>query len=214
MLPYVDKIEFELQPRPTKGADGKPLLYAHHVPAMKCDLDYIDEFCANYRGTHRGEIRNLFETFLEAAGFMLSSGFRLETPIGSFSIKLKLDSDISDPNVVKASDVSYDSVEFIPSKKLIQQANPANRHKGFRKLLTQVGNAQMYDEQAMEAALRRSVSNGYITVKSFQVCSRLKYKSARRYLDGLCEGETPRLRRNKDAGALHYFPVNMPKPDQ
>ena len=140
MLPYVDKIEFELQPRPTKGTDGKPLLYPHHVPAMKCDLDYIDEFCANYRGT--------------------------------------------------------------------------NRHKGFRKRLTQVGNAQMYDEKAMEAALRQSVSNGYITVKTFQVCSGLKYKSARHYLDSLCEGEAPRLRRSKDAGALHYFPVNMSDSDQ
>lgn len=214
MLPYVDKIEFELLPRPTKGADGKPLLYPHHVAAMKCDLDYIDEFCANYRGTHKGEIKHLFETFLEAAGFMLSSGFRLETPIGSFDIKLKLNGDVTDPEVVKASDVSYAGVDFIPSKRLTEQANPVQRHKGFRKLLTQVGNAQIYDEQAMESALRRSVSNGYITVKTFQVCSGLKYKSARRYLDGLCEGESPRLRRNKDAGALHYFPVNMPKSDQ
>lgn len=214
MLPYVDKIEFELQPRLTKGTDGKPLLYPHHVPAMKCDLDYIDEFCANYRGTHKGEIKNLFETFLEAAGFMLSSGFRLETPIGSFSIKLKLNGDVSDPELVKASDVSYAGVDFTPSKKLVQQSDPANRHKGFRKRLTQVGNAQMYDEKAMEAALRRSVSNGYITVKTFQVCSGLKYKSARHYLDSLCEGEAPRLRRSKDAGALHYFPVNMSDSDQ
>lgn len=214
MLPYVDKIEFELQPGPNKGADGKPLLFARHVPAVKFDLDYIDRFCANYHGTHRGEIKNLFETFLEVAGSMLSSGFRLKTPIGSFSLKLKLNGNFSDPNVVKASDVSYDGVEFIPSKKLLQQCNPAERKKGFRKRLTQVGNAQMYDEQAMEAALRRSVSNGYITVKSFQVCSGLKYKSARSYLDGLCEGDAPRLRREKDAGAFHYFPVNRQDSDQ
>lgn len=83
---------------------------------------------------------------------MLSSGFRLEIPIGSFSIKLKQDGDISNPEVIKASDVSHAGVELTPSKKLTQQSNLANRHKGFRKRLTQVNNAQMHDEQAMEVA--------------------------------------------------------------
>lgn len=213
MLPYVDKIEFELQPRPTNGPDGKPLLYPRPVPAMKCNLDYIDNYCNEYLKTGKGEIKSLFEDFFNAATHMLSSGFRIETPIGSFCIKLKLNGDFSDPDAVKSGDVDYAGVEFIPSKRLIHQADPATNHKGFRKRNTQVGNAQMHNEQAMDVALRQSIRNGYITIKAFQLFSGLKYKSARSYLDSLCEGETPRLRRDKDAGVLHYFPVTMSKSD-
>lgn len=214
MLPYVNKIEFELLPRPTNGPDGKPLLYARPLPAMKCDLDYIDNFCARYRGTQKGDIKRLFETFIDAAGQMLSSGLRLETPIGSFAIKLKLDGDFTNPERVQATDVSYAGLEFIPSKRFQQEADPHKQHRGFRKRTTQVGNAQMYDPQAMDAALRKSLCNGYTTIKTFQIFSGLKYKSAKRYLDSLCEGDAPRLRRNKDAGALHYFPVSTLKDSQ
>jgi hypothetical protein len=44
-----DGILFELLPRPTKGEDGKPLLYAQPVIERKHTLDNIDDFCAkNY----------------------------------------------------------------------------------------------------------------------------------------------------------------------
>ena len=36
-----DGILFELQPRPTKGDDGKPLLYAQ--PVIEHDLDDLDD---------------------------------------------------------------------------------------------------------------------------------------------------------------------------
>ena len=50
-----DGLFFELQPRPTKGDDGKPLLYAEPVIERKYDLDDIDDFCARYRHTSRGD---------------------------------------------------------------------------------------------------------------------------------------------------------------
>ena len=39
-----DGILFELHPRPTKGDDGKPLLYAQPVIEYKYDLDAIDDY--------------------------------------------------------------------------------------------------------------------------------------------------------------------------
>ena len=46
--------------------------------------------------------------------------------------------------------------------------------------------------------------HGYITIKTFQVYSGLKNKSAQRYLDSLCQGEHPRLRRYKEGRTWHY----------
>ena len=207
MLPYVSKIEFELQPRPTNGPDGKPMLYARLVPAQTLDIDYIDKFCAQYRSTHVDDIKHLFNTFFEAAGLMLASGFRLTTPIGSFAIKLKLDGEYTDPLKVTAHSVSYAGLEFTPSKQFLQEADCAKQGRGFKKRNSQVGNAQMYDPQVMEQALLRSLKDGYTTVKRFCIFSGLKYNSAARYLDSLCQGPTPQLRKVKDAGVLHYFPV-------
>ena len=57
-----DGILFELQPRPTKGDDGKPLLYAQPVIAHRHDLDALDDFCAKYRHTSKGEMKRLFDS--------------------------------------------------------------------------------------------------------------------------------------------------------
>ena len=46
----------------------------------------------------------------------------------------------------------------------------------------------------METALRRSTVNGYITISNFVWASRLKYRSAKRYLDSFCQGDNPSLR--------------------
>jgi hypothetical protein len=49
------------------------------------------------------------------------------------------------------------------------------------------------------------VYNGYITISTFMIYSRLKRKSAQRYLDSLCEGAHPRLRRYREGRTLHYI---------
>jgi hypothetical protein len=68
-----------------------------------------------------------------------------------------------------------------------------------------VGNSQMYDQKAMDEALRKSIRHGYITIKTFQIFSGLKYNSAKNFLDSLCIGEDPRLSCYKDGRTWHYI---------
>ncbi|MCR4810970.1 MAG: hypothetical protein K5896_14105 [Prevotella sp.] len=197
-----DGILFELQPRPTKGDDGKPLLYAQPVIERKYDLNDIDEFCAKYRHTSKGEIKMLFDLFSDVATMWLRRGCRVETPFGSLAPKLKLLGDHTEPEKVTARDVIYGGLEFIPSKQFVKDADCS--HDGFRRQQGSVGNSQMYDPQAMDEALRRSVRHGYITVKAFMGFSHLKRKSAKAYLDSLCEGDHPRLHLYRESRTLHY----------
>ncbi len=197
-----DGILFELQPRPTKGDDGKPLLYAQPVIAHRHDLDAIDDFCAKYRHTSKGEMKRLFDLFSEVATMWLRQGHRVETPFGSLAPKLKLLGDHTDPEKVTGRDVMYGGIEFIPSKQFVRDADCSS--DGFRRQQGSVGNSQMHDPKAMEEALRRSIRNGYVTVSTFMVFSHLKRKSAKAYLDGLCEGDTPRLRRYREGRTWHY----------
>jgi hypothetical protein len=197
-----DGILFELQPRPTKGDDGKPLLYAQPVIERKYDLDAIDDFCAKYRHTSKGEMKRLFDLFSEVATMWLRQGYRVETPFGSLAPKLKLLGNHTDPSKVKGHDVVYGGIEFIPSRQFVSDADCSG--DGFRRKKGCVGNSQMHDPKAMETALRRSIRNGYITISSFMFYSRLKRKSAKTYLDSLCEGENPRLRSYRDGRTWHY----------
>jgi len=76
-----DGVLFELQPRPTRGEDGKPLLYAQPVVEYKYDLDAIDDFCCKYRHTSKGEMKHFFSLLEEVTTMWLRQGQRVETPL-------------------------------------------------------------------------------------------------------------------------------------
>ena len=197
---------FELHPRPTTGDDGKPLLYARPASGQKLDIDALDEYCARHHGCNYGEMKRLFETFIDVASRYIADGYRIETPIGSFSQKVRLVGDHTDPEKVTGRDVFYAGIEYTPSKRFTREVE--RRHRGFRKAGGPVGNAQMYDERAMRSALERSLSLGYTTVHRFQTFSGLKRDSAKRYLDSLCTGDTPTLRCYREGRILHYLPAD------
>ncbi len=203
-----DGIPFILQPRPTKGADGKPLLYAQLMPGRRLTLDWLD---TEFRGQGRyqpGDVKRMFEVFATVVGRYLADGYRIETPIGSFAPRLKIDGDYTEPASVCNGSADLAGIEFTPSQRLRREVK--EHYRGCRKINTVVGNAQMYDERAMQKALRACMAHSdFITVRDFSIYSKLKLKSARHFLDSLCEGDTPRLRRVKRGRILLYFPLDQ-----
>ena len=205
-------IVFELHPGPKHDEEGRPLLYARPASGQKKTMKQLDDFCAEYRNLQRGEMERLFNLFLDVAGDWLAQGYRVETPIGSLAMKLKLVGEHSDPDKVTGRDIMYNGVEFTPSKELIARAG-SNR-EGFRKKSGAVGNSQMYDPKAMEEALRKSLAIGYTSVSSFMHFSGLKRDSAQKFLDSLCQGEDARLRRRRNGKSYIYSPRTVKAPEQ
>lgn len=195
---------FELQPRPTTGEDGKPLLYAHPAAPYKRTMKDVETYCA-FRGLNANLVEMAFNTFMDVCCEWLADGYRVETPLGVFSPKIRLNGDYTDPSKVQGKDVQFAGIELTPSKHFVKMVS--RKQHGFRKKDTPVGNAQMHDERFMAEALRKSVIDGFTTIRIFMTQSRLKYNSARRYLDSLCAGEHPTLKRMKVGGAIHYFPL-------
>ena len=199
-----DGMPFELHPSPIKGEDGKPLLYARPAAPYKRTMKDVKNYCA-FRGVNSGIVDIAFETFIEVCSDWLAEGYRVETPLGIFSPKIKLEGDFTDPAKVQGKDVKYVGIELVPSKRFIKEVG--FKQKGFRRKATSVGNAQMHDEAFMAEALRRSMKAGFTTIRIFMAVSGLKYHSAQRYLDRLCFGEHPTLRQQKIGGSFHYFPL-------
>ena len=195
-------MKYDLLPRPTKGEDGKPLLYARPSVGIKYTMRTLDEFCNRYRGMHKGQLASVLETFIEVAAIHMENGERIETPIGTFAPKIRLTGEHTDPAKVRGVDVVFAGIDFTPSKDFVQQVE--RRQMGFRKSQEQVGNAQMNDSAAMEVALRKSLRNGYTTIQRFAVFSGLKYNSAKRYLEALCQGDDAQYYRYREGRTLHY----------
>lgn len=203
-------MKFELLPGPSKGEDGKPLLYPHPAIGRKWSMRWLDDFCNKYRGMSKGELIRVFETFLEVAAFHMEDGSRIETPFGSFAPKLKMKGNFTDPAKVSHDDVYFDSIEFIPSKRFKHELEK-RLAEGFLKVTKPNGERPEPDEASLEEALQRSLSKGYTTVATFSCASGLKYKTAQRYLNNLCKSEIPRLQRYKDGNAWHYKAITQKK---
>ena len=199
-----DGIEIEIHPRPTKGEDGKPLLYVRPAKGRKKSFKQLDDYCTKYCGLRTGQLQQVFDILMETAGRWLSEGYRVETPIGSFAPKLKLLGEHTDPKTITGKDIVYAGLEFIPSKEFVKEGG--RNREGYRKSKAAVGNSQMYDEKAMDEALRRSLRLGYTTIPDFMVFSGLKRDSAKTYLDSLCKGEHPRLWKVRESRRWLYFP--------
>ena len=56
-----DGIEFEIHPRPTKGEDGKPLLYVRPAKGRKKSFKQLEDFCNKYRNLRTGELQMVFD---------------------------------------------------------------------------------------------------------------------------------------------------------
>ena len=106
-----DGIEFEIHPRPTKGEDGKPLLYVRPAKGRKKSFKQLEDFCNKYRNLRTGELQMVFDVVIDVVGLWLSDGYRVETPIGSFAPKLKLLGEHTDPKTIHGRDIEYAGIE-------------------------------------------------------------------------------------------------------
>lgn len=206
-----DGIVFELHPRPTKGEDGKPLLYAQPHIEKKYSLRELDAKCADYTNMHLHQVDNAFNVARDVISMLLKEGHRVETPFGSFAPKLRLVGDHTDPKKVTGKDIMYAGIEFIPSKEFERLADCS--HHGFRQQDPMFWKpTKVEGEEALEQALRKSMRNGHTTVKRFMLFSGLKETMARRFLNGHCKGEEPLLCSYREGRTVEYFFKKSPSP--
>ena len=205
-----DGLKYELLTRPTKGDDGKPLLYARPAIGIKYSMRMLDDFCHEHRGMHQGELTRALQSFMDVAVIHMKDGARVETPFGSFVAKIRLDGDYTDPKKIKSKNVQFAGIDFIPSKEFLQSLN-ARINRGFLQVALPASTEQLHDPEAMKEALRKALKKGYTTVNGFCYHSGLKYHTAKNYLNKLCEGDTPLLRKKKEGTNWHFSAVTQPQ---
>ena len=184
---------YEVHPTPVKGKDGKNLVYVRPKSGLKMTMRQLEDYCERNYSLRYGEMSRAFDVFMRAAGWFLSEGYRMETPIGTFAPKLSLKRKITDANEVRDRDVKLDGVEYNPGK--IWDREIDKWLDGFRRWQNPDTQDIMADKEKLEQLMRDCIQNhqGYITAGMFARISGLTLYSARKQLNEWTKGDRPKL---------------------
>ena len=198
---------FEMQPTPAKGKDGKILYYPRPLSGKKITIKGLDEYCAKYYGLRPFELTRAFEAFIQATGFYLSEGYRIETPIGSFAPRLRAVREITDPENVTGREIRFDGVEYNSGK--LWHESVKKWLEGFR--LAETTNVQelLAHPEELEKQLHNCINryNGYVTVRLFSIYTGLTYYSSKKQLDKWTQGKNPKLLKTKRGQEYIYTEI-------
>ena len=184
---------YEVHPTPVKGDDGRNLVYVRPKSGQKMTMRQLESYCERNYSMRYGELSRAFDVFMRAAGWLLSEGYRIETPIGSFAPKLSLKRQITDASEVKDSDVMIDGVEYNPGKLWDQEIK--KWLDGFRRYQNPDTQEIMANKEKLEQVMRECIQKhqGYITAGMFARASGLTLYSARKQLNEWTMGDKPKL---------------------
>lgn len=170
-------------------------------------MEQLDDYCANHYALRPGELTRAFQAFIEATGYYLSEGYRVETLIGSFAPKIGLRRELTDPDEVKTTDVLFEGIEYKSVKEY--EKSVLSNLRGFRRANNPNVQQLMADEDHLNKALQANLEryHGYVTARSFAHSANITYYSARNQLDKWCEGEHPRLLKTKQGQEFIYTEI-------
>ena len=198
---------FEIHPSPKKAENGKNILYVRPRSRQKITMEQLDDYCANHYALRPGELTRAFQAFIEATGYYLSEGYRVETLIGTFAPKIGLKRELTDPDEVKTTDVLFEGIEYKSVKEY--EKSVLSNLRGFRRANNPNVQQLMADEDHLNKALQANLEryHGYVTARSFAHSANITYYSARKQLDKWCEGEHPRLLKTKQGQEYIYTEI-------
>lgn len=186
---------FEAHPSPMKAENGENLLYVKPKSGLKMTLDDIESWCLGHNALRKGDMMRTFDAFMDGAAYWMSRGFRIETPIGTFSPKIGLKRKETNPDNIKHDDVELQGIDYQSTKPFEKELEKEIGSDGFRYVRVPVSSRIMNNQEHLEKALQESLkaNNGYTTVRSFSYYSGLTEHSARKQLDHWCYGNNPKL---------------------
>lgn len=170
-------------------------------------MEQLDDYCANHYALRPGELTRAFQAFIEATGYYLSEGYRVETLIGSFAPKIGLKRELTAPDEVKTTDVLFEGIEYKSVKEY--EKSVLSNLRGFRRANNPNVQQLMADEDHLNKALQANLEryHGYVTARSFAHSANITYYSARKQLDKWCEGDHPRLLKTKQGQEYIYTEI-------
>ena len=201
-----DGIPFEVHRSPSTDDNGNVVLYATPQSNRIKEFKEIEGWLNAANIMRVGALQQSFDVFLDECVRWMSQGYRVQTPLGAFSMKLGMKRKITNPRQVRHDDVEFKGIDFRPSAEFTMLLKRKVECEGFRYVHKADSTILMANDGYMEEALRKSIKadGGYTTIPSFMMHSGLSKYSATRKLDYWCAGDSPLLKRRKLGHSVIY----------
>ena len=201
-----DGIPFEVHRSPSTDDNGNVVLYATPQSNRIKEFKEIEGWLNAANIMRVGVLQQSFDVFLDECVRWMSQGYRVQTPLGTFSMKLGMKRKITNPRQVRHDDVEFKGIDFRPSAEFTKLLKRKVECEGFRYIHKADSTILMANDGYMEEALRKSIKadGGYTTVSNFMMHSGLSKYSATRKLDRWCAGDNPLLKRRKLGHSVIY----------
>ena len=202
-----DGMLFEVHPTPVKGKNGRNLVYVRPAAKKTLAMEAVEDYIVKFYDLKFGELSRAMGVFMRAAAELMSQGYRIDTPIGSFAPKLALVREMTDADEVKGRDVRFDGVDYKPGKRWNEELKKWS--DGFRPVNNPNTQQLLSDHGLMDCTLQECLKlfKGYITVGIFARHSGLTYYSARKQLEQWTKGDNPRLLKTRRGHEYIYTEV-------
>jgi hypothetical protein len=154
----------------------------------------------------KGELQSSLYAFMDECSFWLADGYRIQSPLGTFSLRLGMKRKVTSPNEVRHDDVEFKGIEFHPSADFLRAIRRRIGNSGFRYVRKADSTLLIRNEEEMQKALYRSIhpEGDYTTVPSFMFHSGLSKYAATKMLKRWCEGNKPLLRSRRVGHSVIY----------
>ncbi len=186
-----DGIPFEVHRSPKADEEGNVMLYAVPQSNRTKDFKELETWLHVSNAVRAGELQRSFDAFMDECTRWLSQGYRVQTPIGVFSLKLDMKRKVTNPREVRHDDVEFKGIEFRPSAEFTKGVKLKVKSEGFRFVHKADPTLLVANEEAMLKALYKSIhaEGGYTTVARFMFYSGLsKYAATRKLRQWCCSG--------------------------
>lgn len=199
-------IPYELYESPKKDESGRNILCAKVVTNGTYSQKQLEDYMQEYWTIHPSDARRFMTAFVDAVTSLLADGYRVDTPIGSFYTKLKLDAPYTAADKVTANQVGFDGVGILPDKEFVKRV--ADSIHGFqRKRRHRSSNLGFTAELQRKVRKLARDNGGFFDIRDFRMAFGVSEYMARKTLQALCKGTPPFLQYKKASRSIVYYLV-------
>ena len=197
-------ISFELYDSPKKDESGRNILCAKVVSNGTYTQRQLEEYMQKFWTIHPSDARRFMTAFVDAVTSLLADGYRVDTPIGSFYTKLKLDAPYTAADKVTANQVGFDGVGILPDKEFVKRV--ADGIHGFqrqrRRRTPHLGSTDDIQRKVRKLA---NDNGGFFDIRDFRMAFGVSEYMARKTLQALCKGTPHFLQYKKASRSIVYY---------
>lgn len=201
---------FEVHRSPSTDEDGRVVLYATTLSNRSKDFDEIETWLSISNAARKGELQRAFDAFLGECARWLGEGYRVQTPLGVFSLKLGMKRKVTHPEEVRHDDAEFRGIEFRPSAEFTKRVERNVKSEGFRYVRKADSTLLRANETYMLEALHKSIhaEGGYTTVSRFMQYSGLSKYAATKQLRKWCFTNPPLLKQRRLGHSILFEWIN------